>query len=101
MTKAEIAQGKIATALAAVEAAIGSAPDPITANQLEMARQALRKMLDSLTTGRPIDGYPGWLGQMVADQWDPMADLTESVLRADQAYSKAIAHGMPARRTAR
>jgi CHAD domain-containing protein len=92
---AEIALREISTALAAVEHAIGSSNDPITAKQLEMARDALGKMHDSLAAGEAIDGYSQWLSQMVADQWDPKATLTETVLRADRAYAEAIARATP------
>jgi CHAD domain-containing protein len=97
MMNAESALREIATARAAVEAAISSSNDPITANQLEMAREALGRMRDSLVAGVSINGYSQWLSQMVADQWDPKANLTEAVLRADRAYAEATAHATPAK----
>ena len=95
MTNTETALREVTIALAAVEEAMGSSTDSITANQLKMARQALQKMQHSLTVGVPIDGYSDWLGQMVADQWDPAAKLTEAVLRADRVYSNSIRNSTP------
>ena len=82
---------QIEAARIAVDQGARAQNDEVLANQLALARNALEEMLDSLADGGPPGTDKSWLGQMVADQWDPQWPLTEIVLRAAQAYSTALA----------
>lgn len=77
--------------LAAIEAVeetqVEASSDPVLANQLESALARLREMLAEVDGGR-VQPDSAWLGQMVADQWDPSWPVTDRVLLATQAFGK-------------
>jgi hypothetical protein len=88
--RTEAAIQQVKTALAAVDEASLWPTDEVTRKQLALAQAALTTMVDSLATVIPAAKDTSWLGQMVADQWDPKSSLTELVLRAAQAFAKAV-----------
>jgi hypothetical protein len=76
----------IDSAITAVEAELslnGHDPDP---RQLGMALAELRTMRGEAQQAVARDH--SWLAQMVADQWDPRAPITSTVLGACRAFAR-------------
>ena len=84
----------IETALAAcrrAEALLQNASEPaddVEASQRRLCQRQLVTMISQLSTGSlpARSRRVAVMGQMVADQWDPQAELTNAVLIAEQAY---------------
>jgi hypothetical protein len=62
--------------------------DDVEASQRRFCQEQLTTMISQLKSGRlPVSSRRvAVLGQMVADQWDPRAELTSAVLAAEHDY---------------
>ena len=62
--------------------------DNVEASQRSLCQAQLASMIDQLTSGRLPERSRrvAGMGQMVADQWDPRAELKNAVLAAEQTY---------------